>query len=270
MTNYIDDKLKDAQGDWNKNILCPYQQVNKDDISQPFYCTFADEYAVLKETNKTIMIVGKETNRGYHFYDKNHPWTLISKRNSWYDYFIKQMKLTSKRTNEIMRWNRSAFWKIFRCFAQNNVLTCWNNINKCERLECINGKECRTTCLNEKQTKALCTQYGYDNKSLLQREIEIVNPDIVLLMVGNSQHYIQSICTSFGINEKDLSHNIPYINGVYMHDITNIVYKQNVGKVPKVIWTYHPSYLQRAKKLDNFINNIIKQLQPINTQLVTF
>lgn len=242
--------LRNAQEGWSREVLFPYANDNGDKISKPFFCGVCEEYAV---ANKKIMIIGQET-RAFHKYSDASPDWLPNndKIQLWcVDYLRFQVfDVPLKNTN----CNASPFWQLFRKFQEKGISPCWNNIDKVQQYD--GDKVCG---LNIEQRELFSKQYGEkgNEKSLLQREIQIVEPDVVLFVTGPRYRYRISMSAAFGINEFELERVKPCKHN-YIVDV-NALFNTEI-KVG-VFWTYHPAYLNRIGKLNECVDYISKKIK---------
>lgn len=225
-------KLLEIQTEWNNQIVEPFVKANpeqKSELSLPFYLGVSDRY---RTADKKVMIVGQEACDWWKYSEKADKDYL----QQWaVGYLENQLWKTGG-----YRYNHSAFWMFFRQLNQAGFTPCWNNIDKLHRY--IDGK---TEPLTAELDKAFCAQYGTDNKSLLQREIELVNPDAIIFIIG--PNYQRSLGHSFGLHDdsNQLSQLRPTLT-FPCQDITSII-KMDVPS----IWTYHPTYMNRKGMLNN-------------------
>lgn len=233
----INQKLLEIQIEWNDKIVEPFIEANpeqKNELSLPFYFGVPDKYRV---ADKKVMIVGQEAYNWWKYLeeaDKDYlqQWAV--------GYLEKQLWQTGE-----YRFNNSAFWMFFRQLNQSGFTPCWNNIDKLHRYV-----DQKTKPLTAEQDRVFCAQYGSNNKSLLQREIELVNPDAIIFIIG--PNYQCSLEHSFGLQttSNQLSQLRPTLT-CPCPDIASIIRMD----VP-VIWTYHPTYMNRKGMLKDCVNTI--------------
>lgn len=238
----INKDLLMMQEQWNNVVLLPYVQSHEKHIlSRPFYFGVSQEYV---EGDCKIMIVGQET-RDYGCYSDDWPMPHIQK---WgIDYLRRQIwKSGDEDFISKHKLNRSAFWKLFRKIAQRGCVPCWNNVDKIHQSK---GKG-STIRLSDEQKSVFCRQYGENMKSLLQREVQLAKPDVVLFATG--PHYHLSMTTSVGISEGALDDKKPTPNEVCT-DITDIM-----GLGVPTYWSYHPSFLNRIHKMNECVDMVVR------------
>ena len=225
-------KLLEIQAEWERQIVEPFVDANperKNGLSRPFYFAVSDKYCV---ADKKIMIVGQETHNWWKYSEEADKKCL----QQWsIGYLEHQLWRTGG-----YRFNKSAFWMFFRQLQKDGFTPCWNNIDKLHRY--INGQ---TKPLTAEQDKIFSSQYGMDSKSLLQREIELVKPDVIIFIIG--PNYQCSLEHSFGLEiaSKPLSQLRPTLEHP-CQEITSAI-KMDIP----AIWTYHPTYMNRKGMLNN-------------------
>lgn len=237
-------KLLELQEQWNQNVLFPYvENLDNNILSRPFYFGVSEEYL---ESKHKIMIVGQET-RDYGHY--NHDWPMPAIQKWGVDYLRRQ--LWKSGTEEFIKghkYNRSGFWTLFRSFLKRGYVPCWNNIDKIQQAKGMAS----TIRLSNEHKRIFCRQYGEDNKSLLQREIELVKPDVVLFITGPNYHV--SMTESLGLVEGALEELKPNRTKV-CREIT-----KEAGLGMPAFWAYHPSYLNRIHKISVCVQFVLDSL----------
>ena len=237
----MNEALLNAQTEWNSFVVEPYFEKHKNTLlSRPYYMGVSNEYISSK---KRIMIIGQET-KDFGLYTDD--WPMNNIRQWGIDYLRKQLYKIDPVKNKC-KYNRSAFWKLFRIFQENGYAPCWNNIDKIQQT--INGK---TVPLTFEQEAHFGMQYGASRQSLIQKEIDICKPNYILFITG--PNYTHSMATSFGIDEKELLLCRPYMT-IPFRDVTALFH---LGI--KTIWTYHPTFLNRKHILNDVSNQIIELL----------
>ena len=187
--------------------------------------------------NMTIMVIGQNARIETKFHSES-----LSNQQNYYNGYL-EMQLYG--VNNGHKRNTSPFWKFISDLKFHEYEVIWNNIDKINRIE--NGKFKDAT---EGDELIMNSAYGEDNKTLLEREIEFFNPDILLFLTG--PHYIKSMSSSLQIDESVLSGMKPSRNETIV-DLTSTL---NIGV--KAFWTYHPSYLNRTSGFSEVIEYINK------------
>ncbi len=239
----FNEALKKLQNEWNEKILIPYAKDHPETISKPFYYGVSKEYC---RANKRIMIVGQETNK-FEVYTDN--WPLDDIQPWCIDYLQFQLWKIEAIGRDKVDYNSSPFWRMFREFDSRGITPSWNNVDKIQQ---YNAKDEKNFPLSIEQEKYFSCRYGNDNKSLLQREIELDEPDILLFITG--PNYSFTMATALGLEEKVLKSYRPTKQNfcVEITDLLNIK--------PKVFWTYHPAYLNRNYIIVTCVNYICEKL----------
>ena len=122
----------------------------------------------------------------------------------------------------------------------------------------------------EKQYRLRCDAQGYEqrrilnekispyNMSLLQIEIDILKPDIVIFAVGPNNPYFRALHYAFDLNEGTLNDYFPTAENP-CKEISQIL-----GLDMPAYWTYHPNFLSRNglfKRVIEEITRLDKQTQ---------
>ena len=224
--------MTQSVADINKSLLTAFIGWEKESIflsvaeenhlSRPYVCSVSEKYYNAK---KRIMIVGQET-YDFPLYDDVWPEESIQK---WgVDYLERQLWGIGSH-----KYNRSAFWKLFRYIDSNiGFCPCWNNVDKAHRI--VDGKTVPLTVELEQKLNGVTLSNGH---TILQEEIEITNPDAVLFITGPK--YCQSMAAALNIDEKELSILKPSVKRI-CSDISRL----SDVEVP-MLWTYHPTFLNK-------------------------
>ena len=239
-------KLLFLQGEWQR--LC-YKKVavdGKDKISCPFSVGVAEDYV---QSEKTVMIVGQEANSLTCDYDK---WNLENMQKWAIAYLKKQLGIETDYTidGKRLRYNHSPFWEFFRTFKNNGYFPCWNDLDRVKRY--VGNNEYRLT-LDEQgyaQRKILNEKFR-NNKSLLQNEIDLLMPSVVVFAVGPKNPYFRTLGYAFDVDEKILNLHYPTPENP-CREVSKIL-----GLDMPAYWTYHPNYLCRKGLLRHVIEEII-------------
>ena len=286
-----------AHKEWYSKVMLPYiskeltsDGVRKDEsyeISCPFCMGLTEEYI---ESGKTkIMIIGQAARAlGYwskHWKDKSadvddlyneaddskEGYYPPKRMQKWANEYL-TVQLSGHGTQKI-NYNRSAFWAFFRQLKKrNDASLCWDDIDKVHFICSSDDKS--EKALKYKDEVYLSAKYGDDKLSLLQREIEIANPDAVIFAIGPT--YALSADVALGISGFDYTNmqenrlskrsaevsklfkDYPNKNNcvVQNEDMQNAVRKLLRREDAAVLWTYHPSALKRLKLLDEAVDKI--------------
>ena len=93
--------------------------------------------------------------------------------------------------------------------------------------------------------------YGKEKMSVLQREISLLKPAAIVFVIGSGK-YIDSLATAFSLDINCLRLYKPTRSSLVV-DISNLLDLDGI----KVLWTYHPAYLQRIKAYHHVLRDII-------------
>ena len=234
--NSINTELLDTFLEWEQKSN--YIDIARENsLSRPYVCSISNYYF---NSEKRIMIVGQETKDFPSFEDK---WLEPDIQKWGVEYLEKQLWNIGDQ-----KYNRSAFWKLFRYIESNTgYCPCWNNVDKAHRI--IDGK---TKPLTVELEKALNTTKLSGEFTILQKEIAIAKTNAVLFITGPD--YYQSMAASMNVDENELKLLKPTVSCL----CSNISQVSKIG-VP-VLWTYHPTFLNRNetnKQLFSKATNII-------------
>ncbi|MDE5561949.1 MAG: hypothetical protein K2J01_00090 [Clostridiales bacterium] len=242
-------KLREVVGRWVKEKFELYMKYDKTDctedglyngdnkdkkgmyLSCPFYMGVTEDYAQAK--SRRVMVIGQEARRyGIWRDDCNKYGYKPRESQEWaIDYLLYQLKTPNKCSRFEIDYNNSRFWDVFRKLKANDFSVCWNNI---DNVYYSNGNKDYKGTLTYKGEEYLSAPYGEgeDKKSLLQREIEITNPDALLFVIGPS--YYVSMAVAFGLSLQKLNGRLNKNSKIV--DITSDICMD----IP-AYWTYHPA-----------------------------
>ncbi len=230
--------LRAVQCEWMENIVNHYVEQNQNVVfSHPFFFGIPEAF----ENQPCVMIVGQEP-------DDFDPYSRdlnLEKLQQWViDYLMVQLREHGNSTKQGMKTNRSPFWRSFRLMRELGKCVCWNNIDKIHRI----GADKSTQVLSLEDEEMLNHPYGEDNKSLLQREIEIIRPESVWMTVGPDRE--ADIEITFGLTRGTLQSYRPR-KEQWIFEIGEEL-KMDIP----VYWTYHPAYLNRLGVLSCCVQRI--------------
>lgn len=292
-----------AQKEWYSNVMLPYinnqftkkeftfdlsenEKIDDVKISCPFCMGLTEEY--INSKNKKIMIVGqvarnlgrwskqwqgKSLDALFSDTDKKEDYWPAKRMQNWAnDYLDVQLKCNNPTYD--IKYNSSAFWDFFRDLKScGNISLCWNDLDKVNFVE-NDGKEKNLTYEDE---TVFSSKYEYDgvNLSLLQREIKIAQPDIIIFAIG--PYYALSLDVALGVSDYKYDHmsnielskkslkvsklfkDYPGKNRyVVQNDDLKVAVNNLLGRETIVLWTYHPTALRRLKLYSQAINDIAK------------
>jgi hypothetical protein len=191
--------------------------ANYDNHSLPLFMSVAQEY--LDSTTK-ILFVGKET---YYWHD------LLSNING---YSVE--KIRGKYGFDQMKWN-TPFWRFVKNTCEGLNILCDTNIDKGKSKYGFMWTNISKMDANKKSPALLKSNYQFYGLNLLEKEIKILNPDIVIFLT--SYYYDQLI---------DLA--IPGIFKCYVkayEDIPLYLAKANFDN--RIFYrSYHPRFLNSS------------------------
>lgn len=278
------EELREVQAAWVEEVFKKYivdcnEENNKlytdkqskrqgCEVSCPFCMGLTKEYIDNKENKTKVMIVGqqplgfgcwKEQSKDFGLKEPKNEWTHINLQKWAIEYLNTQLKNDTKSG---IKYNPSPFWRFFQALNDENTVLCWNDIDKV-----YYGKkdddyhEGTLTYLAE---EVLSAPFEYDGTklSLVKREIEITNPDVVVFVTGPS--YALSMGTALEY-EKTSNEKI----GKKCPTIKNPVVELDIikcnNKEIKVLWTYHPGYLAQTKDDNNnsLFNTVIDNIKKL-------
>lgn len=246
--NNINDKLLNCYENWLNTIVQP--EKKKEFKSVQLSDVFVSGVSEYNSNEKTILFIGQEA-RDWKW-DENNKLDFFQKYSV--GYLNRQIYSWELNRDEKSQYkcNRSPFWNFIRQFKdQYNVI--WTNINKLHGI--TDGKTYAFTDKIETFNKP----FYFDGKcqSILLHEIDIIKPDIIICMAGNScirQKYINS---AFG---EDITKQEAYSDFFDNKELFTIGDYNNA----KIIFTHHPRYIQqrypKPKPMKNFAQAVKEKL----------
>lgn len=254
----VNEQLLKEQKYWEKECYKPLIKEYQNNEAELVKLSCAFSFGVSRqyiESDKKIMIIGQEANDHTFDYEK---WCL----SEWQGWAISYLnRQVNKEKNKEMGYNRSPFWRFFRKFAKGGYTPCWNNLDKVRTYVKKDGKDWKEDFLPYKtgsNEREILHRKIFDgnSKSLLEKEIEIAKPDIVVFVVGPNNPYYHSLSLAFFTGEevdKRLEAVYPKPNNnECCQEISDIL-----GLNVPTYWTYHPNLLSRKKWLDTVVDKII-------------
>ena len=155
---------------------------------------------------------------------------------------------TKKPNYEINRkTNKSPFWNFYRRLSGLGFNVLWNNLDK---FHPANAQR-----LSWKEGIKFNSSYGDDKLSILQREIELLKPKVIVFVVGNGK-YTAALASAFSLNEEELKQYEPN-SQEYVSEISDVLGLENTI----TLWTYHPAFLQRSGKYREALSIIENTIQ---------
>lgn len=277
------------------------------ELSCPFCMGLTDKY--IDSGNKIkVMIVGQEA-RGFGWWSKklqgkNDIWNESAEANEGWtskgfqDWAVEFMNSQIGRSEKYGKENWP-FWDFFRSLSEfKDVELCWDNVDKVyyghggdQDKKGNDKKEKDQGTLTYKAETVLSKPFTVDNGeplSLLQREIKIADPDVIVFAVG--PNYALSLDVALGISDKDrdnmsesdLSKKSSKVSELFdtprprpnrercvvqnekIQAAVNALFEH---KEVATLWTYHPGYLRRKNIFDDAVNKIGKFLSDFKTKV---
>ena len=229
----INKELLNAFTDWYNKVALNATPPMNYTFSRPFIGGVCDNFGAEK---KTIMIVGQEA-RNLTDYGKS-----LKEYQMWSISF-----LSSQLENKESKKLSSPFWefirKIKRYFSDYNIY--WTNIDKLHLIS--KGKTERL----EKECEKVLNEKYLNDKSIFEREIEIIKPAVIIFLTGPD--YYQTMECALGTSFDDK----PMRTKNQSKPIVNITDKlKKYSYVESAFWTYHPKFLNMKNEMDNVIDHI--------------
>lgn len=135
--------------------------------------------------------------------------------------------------------NKSPFWELYRKLDDMGYNCLWDNLDKFLKAD---HKE----HLGKEEAVELNAAYGEDKLSVLQREINLLRPKVIVFAIGPRKKYRASLASAFSIDTSLLYTYRPTRKNC-VNDISSVL-----GLTETIVlWTYHPNYLRRAKLIDD-------------------
>lgn len=279
------------------------------EISCPFCMGLTDDY-VNSEDKIKVMIVGQEA-RGFRWWSKEFQgkddiWDASAEDyggwtpRGFQDWAVAFMESQIDRSEKYKKQNWP-FWRLFRSLSgSKDVELCWDNVDKVyygkggdQDNEGNNKKQKDQGTLTYKAEAILSKPFDTGNGeplSLLQREIKIADPDVIVFAVG--PYYALSLDVALGISsdkdrdnmtESALSKKTSKVSDLFVADTPRprpdsercVVRNEKIQaavdalfehKEVATLWTYHPGYLRRKNIFDDAVTEIDRFLSDFKTK----
>ncbi|MBE6986133.1 MAG: hypothetical protein E7433_01730 [Ruminococcaceae bacterium] len=230
--NRVELALKEIYDGWQLGNEC-----ENNGYSAMFRMGYPDEY--IDSGRPLLMYVGQEDLNGNK--GKTQEW--IRKYQT-----IQRAENNELDPDEKVRY--SPFWVLYRTFCDMGYNSLWNNLDKLLKLA---KKE--TKPLEREAAVAFNAPYGEEGISVLQREINLLKPKVIVFAIGPREKYRASLASAFSI---DVSLLYPYrpTRQNCVNDISSLLGLKDTI----VLWTYHPNYLSRGKLKDEATQKFRKLL----------
>lgn len=219
----INDTLLTIQKEWFTEVILK-SKINHPEFSfsNPYVFAINEEY---KSSSGKIMIVGQQTAD----YDKLNESSDFVCEQKWSEtYLNKQLTGIGEE-----KYNRSPFWHFFRRLRKEGFGSCWNNVDSIQRFDNKKAK-----ALTLEMEKAIQIPFGDDHKTLLLKQIEVADPQIIIFVTGPD--YIRTLEMALMLKEGSLEDYKPSKDEL-IKDISLLLFPKQSSK--KAFWTYHPNYL---------------------------
>lgn len=229
--NKIETRLKAIYDTWKIGVA----KECSSEYSAMFRMGFPDEF--ITNEKPLMMYVGQECLNCHQ--DKTQEWIRR----------YQTVQLTKQKivfNNEVLSTNCSPFWHFYRKLSTLGYNVVWNNLDKFHPKD-----KQRLSKRDSIEINAPYFQNG-ENLSLLQREIALLNPNVIVLSIGKGK-YTASLASALGIDVSLLYDYEPTPDNP-IHEISSILHLDAC----RVFWTYHPAYLQRIRKYPEVIS-VIKE-----------
>ncbi len=152
-----------------------------------------------------------------------------------------------------MRTNKSAFWNFYRRLTDFGYDVLWDNLDKL----LVEKSDKRQTHLSLAEAANINSPYGEEQKSVLQREVELLRPKVIVLVVGPNEKYVASLAAAFSVSVSALQAYKPNHEAT-VSDISAVVGLRDTI----VLWTYHPNHLRISRLYKPTLSKIQKILSP--------
>ena len=211
------------------------------------FVTGVSDYAPQKR--KKLLIVGQEA-RNWSW-DKGEKLSHEERQKYAVDYLNENLELC--QTSSACAFNGSAFWEMMRfVYRETEYFPIWANLDKVHTYQ-----NCITTPLQTFEEEKLLLKRCFDGKTLLQKEIELIEPDAVLLVTGPT--YYKATNYALGVEKYNKRGDILKENVPRWGEACQVQRISVEDQVP-MLWTYHPTYAKRKKKLEDYLLRIREAL----------
>lgn len=254
--NAINKSLLEKQRKWEEECYKPLKEVYENNeaklgkISCAFSFGVSDHYV---NANKKVMIIGQEANGHTFDYKK---WGL----NSWQTWAISYLeRQVYKEHTDDLGYNRSPFWRFFRKFEKSGYAPCWNNLDKVRRYICVDEKdwvESKLSYDEQNSDREKLNAKIFDGKSLLQKEIEIASPDIIVFIVGPNNPYYHALGLAFFDGDR-VDSKLEEVYPKHSEKDCCQEFSKMLGLNVPTYWTYHPNFLSRNGLFNKVVGKII-------------
>ena len=244
-------ELGGAQAKWKVQCYDKVLKGNEGVISCPFSLGVSVGYT---QSEKTVMLVGQEA-RGLTC--KYQKWGLLQMQEWVIAYTERQLGIGEHKE---IAFNGSPFWRFARALNEKGYFPCWNNLEKITQYNGDTEQRLKRDAQGYEQRRVLNEKVAPYNQSLLQREIELTKPDIVVFVIGPKDPYWSSLAYAFDIDKYIIADHRPTPDRPCV-DITHCLTlhpndPHGWEDMPRMYWTYHPQFLSRNGLLKRVIEEI--------------
>lgn len=267
----INKQLMDRQKEWFVDIVEPWVEENRNkpserkkryfkrnygsdsfEFAEPFFTSINE----CQKENLLIMFVGQETNGWGDYQEFISGGMNIAESQRYVREFIKnsiekrdpQLKYEKK----IPLYDAHAFWNFIRSVydsVNKRINVIWTELDKIHyKCKDYKGEDVKCITLWEKDEERLNKTFGNEQKTMLEYEIEILKPDLIVFLTGPS--YAKSMKSA--LHNNDLKK--PKLDVVVQEfSVLNTI----------CLWTYHPNYLNRANLWDRVVDSIVDKVRSL-------
>lgn len=254
--NEVNKKLRNITQDWiTSEPVKKLLKSGEGNFSDVFVPGITEHYA--EAEGRRFLLFGQEA-RNFNFGNDNS----VENIQEWViRYTLRQVYQNYSEKSE-EKWNNSPFWSLFRKIEENGWHPVWSNLDKFHKFDLESKK---TIPLTSGEEVAFNSSKMKDGKTIVQEEIDVLKPDIIVFLVG--PYYMKSLSTALEIKKDQLSAFKPSTNAEgYCVQIEETLTKLSVP----VYWTYHPAYIIRSESrgmsLDGLIGHMIRTAE--NSQIL--
>lgn len=229
--NHVELALKEIYDGWRLG-----NEKENNGYSAMFRMGFPDAY--IDSDRPLLMYVGQEDLNGDSY--KTQEWVR------------KYQTIQRTENNDMLpeeKVRRSPFWDFYRKFGDMGHNCLWNNLDKFLKAD-------HKTHLSGEEAANFNAPYGEDGISILQREINLLKPNVIVFAIGPKWKYIASLGATFSVNPSLLYTHRP-TRQCCVTDISSVLGLRDAV----ALWTYHPNYLSRGKLKDTAMQIIQMRLQ---------
>lgn len=274
----VNKQLMDRQKEWFVHIVDPWVEANQNktsekkkryfersygsgsfEFAEPFFTSINE----CQNDDLLIMFVGQETN-GWGDYQKFiSGGKNIAESQRYVREFIKNSiekrdpQLETEYLFEYYKkkfslYDAHAFWNFIRSVydsANKRINVIWTELDKIHyKCKDRKGEDVKCITLWKEDEERLNGAFGDKKQTMLEYEIEILKPDLIVFLTGPS--YTKSMKSA--LQNDDLKK--PNLD-VFVQEFSVL----NTA----CLWTYHPNYLNRANLWDRVVDSIVDKIRSL-------